>query len=74
MLVKPERLPSALQAIKMKRPNQHIEHNVVAFNQRQAPSHAILSDLIAAKLLREKPVNAGLVIPYKGLLLLHCRQ
>ncbi|MGD9310575.1 MAG: hypothetical protein PVG51_15635 [Desulfosarcina sp.] len=47
-------------------PNAHIEGGLVAHNQRHEASNAIISDLFAVKAQEEKPVNAGMAIPYKG--------
>jgi hypothetical protein len=47
-------------------PKAHIENGLVAYNQRHAASNAILSDLFVVKAQEEKPVNAGMAIPYKG--------
>ena len=50
----------------MKRPNQNIENKVVACHQRHVSLPAILSDWFTVKIQSEKPVKAGLAIPYKG--------
>ena len=47
-------------------PDRHIEGGLVAYSQRYASSHAILSDLFSVKVQEEKPSDAGLAIPYKG--------
>jgi hypothetical protein len=47
-------------------PKAHVEGGLVAHNQRHAASNAILSDLFAVKAQEEKPINAGMAIPFKG--------
>jgi hypothetical protein len=47
-------------------PKAHVEGGLVAYNQSHAASNAILSDLFAVKAQEEKPINAGMAIPFKG--------
>ena len=47
-------------------PGAHIDDGVVVQNQSHASSQAILADLFAIHVQREKPVNHTLAIPFKG--------
>jgi hypothetical protein len=45
----------------------HIDGGVIVYEQRHAHSHAILADLFTVKVQAEKPLEASLTIPHRGI-------